>query len=687
MNYNLLRTLRSSKNWLVWRGEHPVSKARYLLKQPQPQADGSRLAEHLAEEYAFLQPLQHPHLIQPRSWEPAAPCLVLEDMQGSLAQLLQRQGRLTAEWIVPILLQCLDALTYLHERRLGHGCVSTHTILVGPLGLVKFGDFLGYRFEDGTPPPPDHAMKYQAPEMLDGTVGNPSPSSDLYCLGHTALELLLGEEYPLLFVAAGGNAADVQANWLGWHAHLGRELSNLAQSLPQTPPLLLDILARMVRKDPSQRGYRTAAEARQALLATNLGAPRPLPALDDPPAPIAQDRPPTKRASKGRSHPCTLSLKWLQDGQAMRKKILPTQTAVVGSQPNCELHLDRHGISRRHALLVSQTNGEWWIYDLHSSQGTWHNGTSIRAARLKQGDELRFGDVRCWVGLSRSKRSASRVGPFRLLGTIHGGRNGTLYRAVWPANPSYPVVAVRVFPEDFPFDDEQVRRFLRGIPQAAALRQPNLLRLFRGGALRDGRKRLWYLAMEYMAGGSLRDRLNREGGLTGAETFAYVRDVLAGLAAIAAQRLLHRNLRPSCILFDQQDRAKIGDFLMLRGEAGDSFQQITRAGSPPTEHVYQAPELVQGVKELTPSCDLYSLAAIMYETLTGRPPFPTNLKLPEMIDAICNQPIAPPRSINPLLPVEIDAFLLRALDKRPERRYPSVEEFERALNAIEKTLK
>ncbi|HZV06370.1 MAG TPA: protein kinase [Gemmataceae bacterium] len=693
MNYDLLRVVRSSNDWLVWRGEHPASQARYLLKQPQPNADAHRLGERLAEEHAFFQPLQHPHLIRPRNWEPAGPCLVLDDVQCTLAELLEQEGRLAPDLTVNVLMQCLDALGYLHERRLGHGCVSPHTILVDPEGMIKFGEFIGYRFDEGTPPPPDHPMKYQAPEMLDGTLGNPGPASDLYCLGHTALELLLGGEYPLLFAGPGGNAADVQANWLGWHAHPGRELSNLAQSLPHVPPVLLDILARMVRKDPSQRGYRSAAEVRQALTATGLASQRPLPAFGEAPAPAAPEepdpQPPRRRAKKSKpklgasSRGRTLSLKWHEDGKEKTKKFPASQTVVVGRHPTCELHLEEEGVSRRHALLANQTNGQWWVYDLHSTQGTWHNGTSIRAAHLKQGDEIRFGDVSCGVEISRPKRSASRIGPFRLLGTIHQGHNGKLYRAVWPNNASYPVVAVRVFPSDFQFDEEQVRRFLRGIPQAAAFRHANLLRLFRGGSIRKGGKRRWFLAMEYMAGGSLRDRLAREGGLTGAETFAYAGDVLAGLTAISAQRLLHRNLRPSCILFDQQDRAKIGDFVMMRGDFVDSFQQVTRAGSVPAEHVYQAPEQVQGARELTPSCDLYSLAAIMYETLTGQPPFPTKLKLPEMIDAICNQPVAPPRSINPLLPDELDAFLLRALDKRPERRFQSAEEFERAMNAIE----
>jgi serine/threonine protein kinase len=693
MNYNLLRTVRSSDDWLVWRGEHPASGDRYLIKQPQPSADCARLTDRLSSEYAFLQPLQNAHLIRPRHWNPAMPCVVMEDAQGSLTQLLTQEGSLAPDLTVNVLVQCLDALAYLHEGQLGLGCVSTHTILVDPQGAVKFGDFVGYRFDEWAPPPPDHPMRYQAPELLDSTLGNCGPSSDLYCLGHTALELLLGEEYPLLFAGPGCSAADVQANWLGWHAHPGRELTNLSQSLPHVPIALLDVLARMIRKNPSQRGYRSAGEVRQAVLATGLASERPLPALRDAPAAPPVESKPAGRpcvergdkkpsAHRGRS----LTLTWTQAGEANVRKFHPHRTVVVGREPVCELQLQVKGVSRRHALLVCQATGQWWVYDLHSSLGTWRNGTSIRAAQLQRGDELRFGSVRCRVGFGVRKRSNDRIGSFQLLAPIHQGRNGTLYRASWHGNSSHPIVALRVFPPEFQFDTEQIRRFLRGIPQAAAFRHPNLVRLFRGGSFRNGSKRVWYIAMEYMAGGSLRDRLAREDRLTGAQTFAFAREVLQGLRAIDEEHLLHRNLTPSCILFDEQDHAKIGDFVMMRGDHIDSFQQITQAGSQPREHVYQAPEQVRGVHDLTPSCDLYSLAAIMYETLTGHPPFPTNLKLPEMIEAICHQLVAPPRSLNPSLPLEIDAFLLRALDKQTERRFQSAEEFEQAMRTVESKL-
>jgi serine/threonine protein kinase len=686
MNYNLLRMIRHTNDWLVWRGEHPASALRCLVKQPQPSSETARLASSLAEEYAFFQQLQHPHLLRPLHWDPTAPGLVFEDMQCSLAQLVEQQ-RFAVDQTVRVMLQALDALAYLHERQLGHGCVNTQTILVDPQGDIKLGDFLGYRF-DGGAPPPDIEMKYQAPELLDSSLGYSGPTSDLYCLGHAALEMILGEQYPLLFAGPGCSAADVQANWLGWHAHPDRELTGLAQSLPLVPPVLLDIVQRMIRKDSSERGFRSATEARQALLTTGLASTQPLPPLRDTPEapeeplpeaipiPTESERVPRSSAHRGRS----LSLIWTRGGQEQRARFSANQAIVVGCDPVCELPFANvKGVSRRHALLAYQAPGQWWAYDLHSTQGTWHNGSSIRAARLRPGDELRFGPVRCRVEYVERKKTDRQIGPFRLLGRIHQGRNGTLYRASWIGNAARPVVAVRVFPEEFQFDSEQIRRFLRGIPQAAAFRHPNLLRLFRGGSFRKGSRRLWFIAMEHMPGGSLRDRMAKKGRLSVQEALRCARDVLGALRAIADQRLLHRNLTPSCILFDEQEQAKVGDFVMMRGDAVDSFQQITRAGSPPAEHIYQAPEQIQGIRDLTPSCDLYSLAAILYEALTGQPPFPTNLRLPDTINAICHQPIVPPRSLNPALPAEIDSLLLVALDKKPQRRIQSAQEFAQRL--------
>ena len=288
--------------------------------------------------------------------------------------------------------------------------------------------------------------------MLDGALGDPGPHSDLYCLGHTALELLLGSDYPLLFISAGGNAADVQANWLGWHAHPGRELDNLVKRCLTFRLHCAICWHAWVRKDPAHRGSRLATEARQILMSPGLVSQRPLPGLRQTLMPQEEDaaeavQPPP---SQGRQtvgspfRPGTHSHPQVETRRTeSEKKVSRQSNRCSGSGINLR---DSSGLTQASldadAFLTSQKNGQWWVYDLHSTHGTWHNGTSVRAARLKQGDELRFAEVRCRVAFSAPRRSSDRMGPFRLQEPIHQGRSGIFYRCLWPRNPSFPVVAV-----------------------------------------------------------------------------------------------------------------------------------------------------------------------------------------------------------------------------------------------------
>jgi len=189
--------------------------------------------------------------------------------------------------------------------------------------------------------------------------------------------------------------------------------------------------------------------------------------------------------------------------------------------------------------------------------------------------------------------------------------------------------------------------------------------------------------MEYLVGGSLRDRLaGRDQPMTSEEVVRFALDVAAALKAAADQQLLHRNINPSCILFAADDTAKLGDFVLMRGEVVDSIQQITQAGSPPGEHVYQPPELVEGQTALTPACDIYSLAAAMYEALTLQPPFAKEHTLPEVIESILKRLVTSPRKLNPAVSPALEQLVLRGLAKDPHQRFTSAAEFGEALRQV-----
>src|SRR5262249_50378910 len=154
--------IRETSDWLVWRG-YADSGERFTVKQVHP---GARIPDYLAEqltaEFDFFAKLQHPGFLAPLRWEDQGPAIHFQDTQGSLAQLLDQVGTLAVDQVANVLLQCAEALEYLHGRKMGHGSVNTRTILVAPNGTIKFGDFTGYPFDQQAPPlSPDQPPRYQ----------------------------------------------------------------------------------------------------------------------------------------------------------------------------------------------------------------------------------------------------------------------------------------------------------------------------------------------------------------------------------------------------------------------------------------------------------------------------------------------------------------------------------------------
>ncbi len=355
------------------------------------------------------------------------------------------------------------------------------------------------------------------------------------------------------------------------------------------------------------------------------------------------------------------------------------EAILIGRGEDCDLQLSDPNVSKKHALISCHSDG-WWLFDLNSRSGTSCNDRQISRVHLAGGEEVGFGPERWRVAIGQG-RARVRRGRFELRDLLHTGSNGELWRAVW-LDRNFRVVALRLYPPEFELDEEQVKRFLRGIEEGAAIHHPNVLRLYWAGTWRREGERTWFLAMEYMAGGSLRDRL-AQGRRPVDEVIRYALDLSAALTFAGQLRVLHRNINPSCILFDAEGTAKLGDFSLMRTEVLESIQQITQARAALGEQIYQAPEVVRGDKEITLACDVYSLGATMYEALCGRPVVPRGLSLPDTLNAICKRAILPLRTLTPSVPEELAWLVQRCLDKDPGKRISDPAEFRERLGKIQ----
>ncbi len=182
-----------------------------------------------------------------------------------------------------------------------------------------------------------------------------------------------------------------------------------------------------------------------------------------------------------------------------------------------------------------------------------------------------------------------------------------------------------------------------------------------------------WLVTAWLEGGNLRQRL-RQKVLTLNETVYMLMRVGAALDAIHAVEIIHRDIKPDNILFDQSNHAYLTDFGAAKRL---KVQPITQSGTMVGSPGYHAPELIQRGEAITPQADLFSLAIVLYEALTGVHPFESP-NLMQMVMNVVQKPLPRVSHLNADVPDEIDDVLQKAAAKTPTDRYASAGEMARA---------
>jgi eukaryotic-like serine/threonine-protein kinase len=234
-------------------------------------------------------------------------------------------------------------------------------------------------------------------------------------------------------------------------------------------------------------------------------------------------------------------------------------------------------------------------------------------------------------------------------------------------------VALKVMSTRYASDEEFVERFKREAQSAAALSHPNIVSIFDRGASEDG---TYYIAMEYLSGGTLKDRIMSKGALP-ARTAAAVALQIAEALQVAHERgVIHRDIKPHNILITESGDVKVTDFGIARAASSST---MTRTGSILGTAHYISPEQAMG-EPVGPASDLYSLGVVLYEMLTGELPYDAETPLGIAMKHV-NGHLQPPKAVNPWVPDGINAITCRLLAKDPEDRYPSdaelIEDLER----------
>jgi serine/threonine protein kinase len=232
-------------------------------------------------------------------------------------------------------------------------------------------------------------------------------------------------------------------------------------------------------------------------------------------------------------------------------------------------------------------------------------------------------------------------------------------------------VAVKVLGGWLASDATFVERFRREALASARISHPNLVAVFDAGS-EDG---VHYIVMEHVRGETLADVLRRVGRLPPNRATRIATSVADALGVAHAAGIVHRDVKPANVMLTPDGRIKLMDLGIARGIEGES---ITRASSILGTAGYVSPEQARG-ERVDHRSDIYSLGCVLFEMLTGRQPFEADNPVAVAFKHVHEAPL-PPTSLEASVPPALEAVVLRAMEKDPASRFPSVADMTSALN-------
>lgn len=340
-------------------------------------------------------------------------------------------------------------------------------------------------------------------------------------------------------------------------------------------------------------------------------------------------------------------------------------------------------VSRHHAQIVFE-DGECVLHDRDSVNGVFVNNRRVMRHTLRREDVIQIcnttfrftaqGDI----GAPAEKKKVSPAATpdtdsmqlphnsnfegFLLEGKVGQGGMSVVYKAY---DSQRQPVAIKVLDVD---DDYIVKKFIQEGEIGRTLRNhPNICRIHGSGRAADHR---FYLVMEYIPGVSLREYVGRR--MTEAQIIHIIGQACDALHYAHLQNVVHRDIKPENIMVNDEGQVKVTDFGIAKLTSSVTVTKDRTVGTPE----YISPEQAQA-RRVVPASDIYSLGVVLYELLTGQPPFPMKqgvspraATISVLVQHIHAEPI-PPRQLNPSISPRLEEIALQALAKAPEQRFGS----------------
>ncbi|HEV3475123.1 MAG TPA: Stk1 family PASTA domain-containing Ser/Thr kinase [Actinomycetota bacterium] len=234
-------------------------------------------------------------------------------------------------------------------------------------------------------------------------------------------------------------------------------------------------------------------------------------------------------------------------------------------------------------------------------------------------------------------------------------------------------VAVKVLSPQFASDEAFVARFRREAQAAAGLNHPNIVSVFDTGSQGE----VHFIVMEYVEGRTLRDVIHQEGPLLPERAVEIAAAVALALAAAHEAGLVHRDVKPGNVMLTKDGEVKVMDFGIARTSTGDTLTQTATVLGTAS---YLSPEQAQS-QPVDPRSDIYSLGCVLYEMLTGQPPFTGESPVSIAYKHVRETPVPPGRK-NADVPQSIDSVVMKCLAKNPANRYETADELRQDLERL-----
>ncbi|HXL36938.1 MAG TPA: protein kinase [Ktedonobacteraceae bacterium] len=264
-------------------------------------------------------------------------------------------------------------------------------------------------------------------------------------------------------------------------------------------------------------------------------------------------------------------------------------------------------------------------------------------------------------------------GRYKLIDELGRGSFATVYIARDTKNNR--IYAVKIMHVEFSDDGELLARFQREADILSHLSDPHIVRIFDYGDESD----IHYILMDYIDGQNLKYHTLTQGPMDAFHALDYAKQIAMGLETAYKHGVVHRDIKPQNIVINSQDIAKITDFGLARSR---ETVTLTQSNVFMGTAYYIPPEQAESGRSADTRSDLYSVAAVLFEMLTGRPPFEGETAVDIVIKHM-NEKVPSICHIRTDLPPELDQFMQKAMSKSPDDRYPTPKEFIAAIEQIQ----